>query len=211
MSAGRHFKVGLLLLASLWGVSGAAWLLILGPESSSEAGLGRVSTDGANGSSERTSAVPSWGTAAGRLIRLPLFRTQPDNVPSVVRRTVRMPGWKVIWRLAQRLPRVRGRTTIWAVPTSRGLCLVSSKEERAFGTTCSPQGAVLREGLAITFLDDASTPARHRHRVIVGVVPADVSHVDIYTGQVRTSARVADGHFVRQDKVTEPPDRIALR
>jgi hypothetical protein len=114
------------------------------------------------------------------------------------------------WRLAQQLP-VNLRTQIWAVPGDRTICLIDWRREAGAGMACAPTKRVLRSGLAITSLKDASTGSVRPTRVVVGVAPDDAARVLVHTGGMSISVPVFDGVFTLRDSLGDAPDSFSLR
>lgn len=134
-----------------------------------------------------------------------VFRTPPEPLAQPIKTVLRgsLDGY---WNQAQQLD-IDTPTRVWAISTTKKVCLVEEQVTGAVGLTCASSSEALKQGIVTTSLSDQS-PVR---RVVVGVVPDNTVKVRIRTpGFASTTAPVIQNVFVLHDSVKEPPESIEL-
>ncbi len=154
----------------------------------------------------RAPTVPDRRISHLLSVNFALLSTLPDGIPSIVRRTLRVPVSGVSWSLARRIP-VSLPGAYWLVPGIENLCIVATTPKSpSVGTVCASVDQALRHGIANTSLDPTSG-----RRIIVGVVPKGTRTVLVRSGASTISAHVRHGYFVLSDSTPSPPDQLTLR
>ena len=136
-----------------------------------------------------------------------LFRTHSEGLPTDIKYALEPPKHGLNSALAQRLARILPMNA-WAVPGDGWVCLVAQTVSESIGVTCGRSKKVLREGLAVTFLDSPSVAKSKHVRSIVGIAPDHTKYLIAYARNTATKIATAGNVFLHVDAVREPPSRF---